>query len=356
MKYIGLLSGTSMDCIDVGLFDIASVNNIKTICVYQHPLPLQFKQDCLHITTQNNNISLRFLGSLNTYAGKLFAEATNTFIDKFNLNRGTIKGIGFCGQTIWHEPDIDNPFSMQIGDPSTLSVLTKLPVFCNSRQKDLALGGQGAPLAPYFHQAYFKSAIEDRVIINIGGISNISILKKNTNSALGYDCGPGNCLLDQFTKEKFNLDFDRDGAIASQGTVQLDLLAALLADEYLRRLPPKSTGREYFNLQWFNKKLASLDAEYSDVDLLATLLEFTVNIITNELRYMHCENDKIYLCGGGAHNKLLFEKLAAKHCVATTAKLGIEPDWVEAALFAWFAYMTDKKSTNVPCGAIYSTH
>jgi len=356
MKYIGLLSGTSMDCIDVGLFDIASVNNIKTIYVYQHPIPDQFKEDCLNITTQRHDNSLRFLGSLNIYAGKLFAQAVNAFIDIFKIKRETIKGIGFCGQTIWHEPNVENAFSMQIGDPSTLSVLTKLPVFSSFRQKDLALGGQGAPLAPYFHLAYFKSAVEDRVIINIGGITNISILKKNTTTAIGYDCGPGNCLLDEFTKAKFNLDYDKDGEIASQGTVQLDVLAALLSDEYLRRLPPKSTGREYFNLQWFYKRIATLDGEYSDVDLLATLLEFTLNIIGNELRFMHCENDKIFLCGGGAHNKLLVEKLAHKYNVATTAKLGIEPDWVEAALFAWFAYMTDKKSTNVPCGAIYSTH
>jgi anhydro-N-acetylmuramic acid kinase len=245
---------------------------------------------------------------------------------------------------------------MQIGDPSTLAVLTKLPVFCNFRQKDIALGGHGAPLAPYFHLAYFKSNIEDRVIINIGGISNISILKKNASTVIGYDCGPGNCLLDEFTLKHFNLPFDRNGELAGSGTVQLDLLAALLSDEYFRRTPPKSTGREYFNMQWLNKKLATLDSKHAEIDILATLLEFTVNVLTNELRNMRCEHDKIFLCGGGAHNRLLVKKLASKHNVSTTSKLGIEPDWVEAALFAWFAYMTFIKSASVPCGAIYSTH
>ncbi len=355
MQFIGLLSGTSMDCIDVGLFNIED-STIETLHHCTFDIPEDFKQECISISTnihdhRFNNI--QNFGKLNTYAGKLFAAAVNKLITSFNIDKNNIQGIGFCGQTIWHEPNNLHPFSIQIGDPSFISVLTALPVYTNFRQKHIALGGEGAPLAPYLHDYIFSSKLEDRIILNIGGISNLTILPKNKAFKLGFDCGPGNCLIDQWVNQEFNLKFDDSGKLAATGKLIPEMLQSLLDDPYFKIYPPTSTGREYFNLDWVNNRFNELH-KYSNIDILHTLTVFTTEVITRAIKQYKCETYTIYLCGGGNKNTFLKNILAKSYIVKDTNELGIDPDMVEAALFAWLAYMSYVKQPSIPHGARYT--
>jgi anhydro-N-acetylmuramic acid kinase len=340
--YIGILSGTSLDAVDVAAVDFSSKLPVL-IAKLSYPMPQDIKEACLEMTeTAMCNIDV--LGQLDCKIGLLFAEAVLKLLKKHKLNYTKISAIGSHGINIRHRPDLNPPFTMQIGDPNIISEITKIPTISDFRRRDLASGGQGAPLASLFHHNVFTNNQEERVIVNIGGISNATFLPAlYTKPVIGFDIGPGNCLMDAWCQKHFNQAFDKDGILARSGTVIQVLLNTLLADPYFITTYPKSTGREYFNLTWFEQKLDNFKLNHADIKLsnhsiLRTLLELTAESITNTIKEI-MPNTRVYICGGGANNNFLLDAISSKlpHPVATTEVLGIHQDWVEAALFAWLA-------------------
>lgn len=337
MRIIGALSGTSMDGISLGLYEFD--NNSKPITLAQttEALPTEYKEVLLSII-KSANCSLDKFGQTDHWVGELFANAILKFIADQNIDKSTITAIGSHGQTIWHAPQAERPFTLQIGDPNIIAVKTGIDTVADFRRADMAAGGQGAPLAPAFHLAVFGDQSESRCIVNIGGFSNLSILENNQYR--GFDTGPGNCLLDYWIKEHFDMDYDVDGKLAASGNCNETLLNCCLADPYFARSAPKSTGREYFNPEWLKLKIvASGQRNLPPVDVLATLTQVTALSITHEIKRYASPTTKVFLCGGGAHNLELRKHIDAslEQTVQTTEVLGIHPDCVESALFAWLA-------------------
>jgi anhydro-N-acetylmuramic acid kinase len=301
-------------------------------------LPDQYKNKYLKIINAHGNTTLQELGELNVWTAIVFANAINQFILDNKLNKEKIIAIASHGQTIWHSPNSTPPFTLQLGDPSVIAEKTGITTIADFRSADIAAGGQGAPLAPAFHKAVFASTNEPRCVINIGGYSNISILENGKH--LGFDTGPGNCLLDHWTTEHFNKPCDVDGMIAKTGKVIPQLLEVLLNDQYFKKSPPKSTGREYFNAAWLQDNLNKFQADnFPAQDVLVTLVHLTAQTITDAIKTYANANTKVYICGGGAHNPELLKVLSTllEQQIQTTFVLGIDPDWVEATLFAWLA-------------------
>lgn len=337
--YIGLLSGTSVDGVDAGLFEFAKngTNALpKLIQTYQQSYPAHIRQQILQISQPGEN-EIDQMGSLDVEIGRIFAQATQRLLEKAKLPAKQIKAIGSHGQTIRHRPAFEHPFSLQIGDPNTIAYLTGITTVADFRKKDIAAGGQGAPLATAFHQSAFYSANEKRCIINIGGIANISVLNKSDNEATGYDTGPGNILMDSWVNTHLRQPYDESGNWAKLGEINEALTQRLIEHTYFNEKPPKSTGREEFNHEWLNKILINF-ANTSAEDVQASLCELTARSISQSL-YAH-DVEAVYLCGGGAHNLHLTNQIQ-KHLkeikVRTTECLGISPGWVESGLFAWLA-------------------
>jgi anhydro-N-acetylmuramic acid kinase len=334
---IGTMCGTSMNSFDIVTVEFKdNVPIIHSTGVYK--LPDDYKNKYLKIINVKGHSTLQELGELNTWTGIVFAEAINKFIIENNLNKKNIAAIANHGQTIWHSPNTKWPFTLQLGDSNVIAEKTGIITVGDFRNADIAAGGQGAPLAPVFHKAVFASRKEARCIVNIGGFSNISILEYN--KYLGFDTGPGNCLIDQWTSEHFNKAYDESGAIAKTGKVIPELLAVLLKDPYFSQTAPKSTGREYFNSAWLQRNLDTFSTKnYRTEDVLITLVHLTAYTIANAIKTYADPSAKIYIYGGGAHNNTLLEELSillGKE-VQTTNVLGIDPDWVEPVLFAWLA-------------------
>lgn len=281
------------------------------------------------------------LGELDREVGLAFALAANTLLADSGLNINQITAIGSHGQTIRHRPDAKNPFTLQIGDPNTIAAQTGLPVVADFRRRDMAEDGQGAPLAPAFHQAMFHSATENRAILNLGGIANLTVLPAQ-GEVSGFDTGPASCLLDSWCHQHTRENFDSEGKWAAQGTVNNDVLNTLLADSYFQKPPPKSTGREYFNADWLSLQLAK-QPQLLPVDVQATLTEFSALSIANALTSQSSNTQCLLVCGGGVHNSHLIDRLQ-KHLpgiiVESTARHGFNPDYIEAAAFAWLAKAT----------------
>ena len=230
---------------------------------------------------------------------------------------------------------------MQIGDPNSIAQLTGITTVADFRRRDLVVGGEGAPLAPLLHRNCFGSKSVTRVIVNIGGISNITILQTN-GSCIAFDTGPGNVLMDYWIEKHQNKTFDKGGAWAASGKVSSELLQLLMSESYFELPHPKITGRELFNSKWLEKKLGQLATAISAVDVQATLLELTARTIHSEIMKVSAPQE-IYICGGGAHNDALMcrlQLLFGNIAVAETRELGVHPDWVEAVAFAWMAKQT----------------
>jgi anhydro-N-acetylmuramic acid kinase len=333
--YIGILSGTSIDGIDVAA--VSFDNKLPQITATKHnPLPA-YKDQILQII-HNSKCTLHELGELDVWIGELFADAILDFIEQKNIDKKDIVAIGSHGQTIWHAPRANKPFTMQIGDPNVIAVKTGITTIADFRRADIAAGGQGAPLIPAFHHAIFADPHEARCILNIGGVSNLSILEHGKHT--GFDTGVGNYLMDFWTQQHFNLPYDIDGKLAASGTVNQTLLACLLDDPYFKAPPPKSTGREDFNPAWLAKKISACGQHNTaPIDVLATLLELTANSITDAIRSYASPNTKVYAFGGGANNLSLCAKLSnnLEQIIQSTSALGVPGDWMEAALFAWLA-------------------
>jgi len=328
--YIGVMSGTSLDGIDIALC-LINDNKIQTLHTKEYSYDTKIKEDVLHAIA--NPISLEFIGTLNHKLGTIYSDAINHFLNEFTIDNKKIMAVGLHGQTIWHSPNTPYPFSMQLGDGALVAKRVQIDVVNDFRSADIANKGQGAPLTPAFHQALFDD--KHSAVLNLGGIANITIL---SDQCIGYDVGVANILSDYWIAKHHNKSYDKDGDWARAGTVNAELLESFLHDPYFKQLPPKSTGREYFNSAWLENKLESFTT-VSAVDIQATLLEFTIVPIVKALE--NKKTKRLIVCGGGVNNSFLIEKLSKKLAhinVTKSDSLGINSNFLEAIAFAWFAY------------------
>jgi anhydro-N-acetylmuramic acid kinase len=336
--YLGLMSGTSMDAIDAALvdFDVTPLSIVATSATAFEPT---LKCRIASIMESADRVSLDEIGQIDVAVAQAFAQAAIRLMRDSGVGAGSVAVIGSHGQTLRHRPDLPVPFTWQIGDPNTLAEMTGITVVGDFRRRDVAAGGQGAPLLPVFHDQVFRSADEDRVIVNVGGMANVTILCRGA-PVFGFDTGPGNRLLDAWIARHRDLNFDAGGAWAATGRSDAGLLRQLMNEPYLALTPPKSTGRERFNMQWLQNELDPQARRPEDVQ--ATLLEYTAATIAAAAR-RYAPHAALYVCGGGAYNAMLLAalaRLAAPNRVATTTVLGLDPDYVEAVAFAWFARRT----------------
>lgn len=334
--YIGLISGTSMDGVDAVLVDL-SMNPIKVEAYVETPYPEEIRSSLAISLQRDQNLSLRQFKQLDVQVGRCFAEAANDLMRLARISSSEVRAIGSHGQTILHSPRTDPPFSVQIGDPATIAVRTRITTVADFRSLDIAAGGQGAPLVPAFHAALWRSRDEDRVIVNVGGIANVTILPADPRrKVIAFDTGPGNCLMDEWISLHRSAGFDRDGAWAASGKMDPELLNVMLSDPYFSFDPPKSTGRDYFNLDWLRGLTSTIRRPAEDFQ--ATLAEVTAHAIASAIN-ASVATPRVLVCGGGAYNGHLMHRLteltAAR--VETTHGYGLLPDQVEACAFAWLA-------------------
>ena len=343
--FIGLMSGTSLDGVDAALVEFSN----DTILTLRHShfitYPAELRAALLALQEPSTN-ELARSAQLSNQLSTLYAEAVAALLDKAQLTASAIIAIGCHGQTIRHQPQLG--YTLQIGNPALLAELTQIAVIADFRSRDIAAGGEGAPLVPAFHQALFAHPTLKRAIVNIGGIANITYLQPD-RAVLGFDSGPGNLLLDAWIAEHYQHAFDEDGRYSISGKVQVDMLEAMLQAPYFSRPPPKSTGRELFNSTWLRNYLIP---HHTHADVARTLVAFSAHSIAQALeRYCHGV-DEIYLCGGGAHHPWLgadLQALLGNTPVTTTEPLGLAVDWVEAVAFAWLAKQCwQGKTANLP--------
>jgi len=339
--YIGLMSGTSIDAVDVVLAQIDE-QEIKVIAAHTHTIPINIKQSIFNLCQPGEN-EIDRMGKLDFQLGSLFAEAANRLIEQSGIDRKQIKAIGSHGQTIRHRPDSEHPFTLQIANPALICQLCNITTIADFRRADMAAGGQGAPLVPAFHDALFSHETHDRVILNIGGMSNISILPTNKNIAVsGFDTGPGNVLLNAWIGEHKQQPYDENGTWSSSYTYDQTLLNNLLSHPYFKKVPPKSTGREAFDLDWINQVLSKLNNTIKPGIVQSTLCELTARSISDAMKDYAANTTEILVCGGGAHNRDLITRIEKQSqiTVKLTDEFGINADYVEATAFAWFARQT----------------
>lgn len=334
--YIGLMSGTSADGMDAALIEFED-NNIKLINFITQPMPLQLRQDLLDLN-QNSKIELESFCQLQKNTAELAVQAVQNLLQKTQFESHQIKALGSHGQTIYHAPSIG--MTLQIGHAAIIAKQTGITTVADFRMDDIALGGEGAPFAPAFHQQIFN-AEKGCFVVNIGGISNLTYLPdKADNPIIGYDTGPGNALLDEITQTYFNQAFDENGHLAIQGRVNQALLEQLLTHPFFSKDAPKSTGRETFNSGWLTSKIQTLNLSISKTDLLATLTELTAITITVEIKKLATSTEPVWIVGGGALNSFLISRIQAQllgHSVQSSAVLGVDPNAIEAMLCAWLA-------------------
>lgn len=338
--FIGLMSGTSMDAIDCALVNFRDAD-FELVATHCSPYPPQTRQALLNLCSPGEN-EINRCGQLDREVGFLFAKACNSLLKTAGMSSTCILAIGSHGQTVRHQPLLQHPFTLQIGDPNIIAELTGITTIADFRRRDMVRGGQGAPLTPAFHHFAFSSSSKSRVVVNIGGIANLTFLPNdNKASVKGFDCGPGNTLLDEWIRRHHDQHYDRDGTWAKSGRVDDVLLRRFLEDDYCKLPYPKSTGREYYNLSWLDKKLAGVSVSPSNVQ--ATVAQFTAHCIMDGINQDTRDSCEILLCGGGVHNKDLVERidgLKGRHHLFTTDRFGVDPDWVEAIAFAWLARQT----------------
>lgn len=362
---IGLMTGTSADGVDAALVSVSdkTPNSPKVQATRFHPYPANLQQQIIAITHKN---SMEFDGffKLDKEIAYALASSVEGLLQQENLKPCQIDYIGSHGQTIRHRPDPMHSYTVQIGEPNILTAITGIDVITDFRRADMAHGGQGAPFAPFFHEKVFKERGKTTIVLNLGGIANITILRQNYQTT-GFDTGPANALMDDWIKLNKNEKYDASGRWAASGNSDDELLKALLSDQYFTKPSPKSTGREYFNTQWLRSHIADRDLKPADVQ--ATLCELSALSITDAITSHTPDCEQIFLCGGGAQNIELLRRLR-RHLPAVifrnTAEVGIDPDFLEALLIAWLAHRYELGlSGNLPsvtgaektviCGAKY---
>jgi anhydro-N-acetylmuramic acid kinase len=340
MHYIGLISGTSVDAIDAALVTIDDEASIAVVETLSHALPAELADE-IHRLSEPGGSELDRAGALDVRLGKTFADAALAVLDKAGLPPRNVRAIGSHGQTVRHRPGGDAPFSIQLGNPAVIAERTGIDTVADFRSRDMAAGGEGAPLVPAFHLAAFSARDTSRVIVNIGGIANVTWLPTEGAGVVGFDTGPGNTLLDAWVRRHRGKAYDADGRWAKEGRPSQALLDRLMADPYFGRRPPKSTGREDFNPGWLEAALSHHDETLSAQDIQATLLQLTAHSIAEAITRECAGATEVYVCGGGARNGALLEALRRRlepMAVDTTDTLGIDAEWVEAAAFAWLAH------------------
>ena len=334
--YVGVISGTSVDGLDLALLEIDE--KIRFLSSKTIGLENTLRDQLLALG-QSGSEEIERLGVADQQLGQAIGDAVIEFLVGAGTKPEAVTAIGSHGQTIRHRPDGQAPFTLQIGDPNQITEITGITCVADYRRRDMAAGGQGAPLVPPFHAALFRAAHEHRVILNIGGISNITVLSSDPSDALlGFDTGPGNCLMDTWISDCRQHPYDVDGNWAAQGKFDPDLLDELLADPYLARVPPKSTGREHYNLDWLTARCGP--ANLADVDVQATLVEFTAVSICEAIKLWAPRSQRVLVCGGGRNNPLLMKRLTdlAACPLETTNDYGVDGDGLEAGAFAWLAH------------------
>jgi len=346
---VGVMSGTSVDGIDVVLLEIRDNPAIKILATHSQPFPSQLRSDLLTLMQPGKN-EIDRAGELHKALGLVYAQAVNKLIGQLEMPTAEeIAVIGCHGQTVRHRPDNKHPFSLQLGCGATLAQQTGISVVTDFRSADMAVGGQGAPFAPFFHHFVFSDENKIRAIVNLGGIANITILNgRNSDTVVGFDSGPANGLMDAWVQKHLNAAFDEDGKWAASGTPNVGLLDCMRKEPYLKRSAPKSTGRERFNYAWIEAMQKQYNQTVSPQDVQSTLGRFTAESIAMQIPK---SVDEIFVCGGGSRNPWLVEQLRETcHApVKTTLELGVDPQWVEAAAFAWFAHQTlEKKKITIP--------
>lgn len=336
--FIGLMSGTSADGIDAALVRFAPLPHVVSARTFNVPPPLRQRIRGVTLDTP-----LGQLATLDVELGELFAQSVNLLLQEAGVQPDQVRAIGSHGQTVWHQPQGTPAFTLQIGDPNIISERTTLSVVADFRRRDLAAGGEGAPLVPAFHAEVFGSASESRCVVNLGGIANITMLPRDPDGEVfGFDTGPANTLVDAWTVRHLGQRCDIGGAWAAGGHCSEALLSVLLQDPYFQQPAPKSTGREHFSLDWLDRQLAQtprLDPQ----DVQATLVELTARTVAAAIRASAADTERVLVCGGGVHNPILMRSLAAHMApavVESTAAQGVDPDYVEACAFAWLARQT----------------
>ncbi|ROM73790.1 anhydro-N-acetylmuramic acid kinase [Pseudomonas brassicacearum] len=332
--YIGVMSGTSLDGLDIALIELTPA--ITLIATHYIPMPASLRTELLGLCSSGPDEIARSAIAQQNWV-ELAAQGIHTLLNEQKLKPEDITAIGSHGQTIRHEPA--RGFTVQIGNPALLSELTGITIVSDFRSRDVAAGGQGAPLVPAFHEALFEERVGNRAVLNVGGFSNLSLIEP-ARPVAGFDCGPGNVLLDAWIHQQRGEHFDRDGQWAASGTVEPALLKELLSDPFFVTKGPKSTGREVFNLSWLTQHLSRLPT-FPAENVQATLLELTALTIVESLQNAQAQTQELLVCGGGAHNQTLMKRLAEllpDANVSSTAAYGVDPDWVEAMAFAWLAH------------------
>jgi anhydro-N-acetylmuramic acid kinase len=348
--FIGVMSGTSLDGVDVVIVDFTGVASCELIAAKTFSFSIELYEQ-LQSAIYSPKFHLKELGHLDVTLGQFIGKMIQKVLDEQNISSSMISAIGSHGHTLFHSPNGLTPFSLQIGDPNVIAELTGITTIANFRQRDIAAGGQGAPLVPAFHADFFSDAEQPRAIINIGGIANITLLDKR-HPILGFDTGPGNGLLDAWSLLHQGKPYDDNGNWAASGQCHNGLLAQMLMDPYFHEPIPKSTGREYFNLKWLEHQLKPFGENLLTADVQATLLELTAHTISLDILHYCSSVEAVYVCGGGVHNEHLLkslQRLLKNKAVLSTERLGLHPNWVEATAFAWLAYRTlNRKTGNLP--------
>jgi anhydro-N-acetylmuramic acid kinase len=348
--FIGVMSGTSLDGIDTSLVEFESTFKFTVLETHFTPYSEELRQRINHTAQNNDALFSNEDHELHIDLAPIYANACKELLIKSGFSKSDVVGIANHGQTVKHEPSAPRPYSLQLGDAQILANLSEMTVFSQFRQADLAAGGQGAPLMPAFHSAWLGSSFdryESVFVLNLGGIANISKLGQPT---LGFDTGPGNVLLDQWIEKNHNKQFDINGDWASTGTVNQSLLANLLQDPYFALNYPKSTGTDYFNLDFLYRIEPKLD-QFNSADVQSTLVSLTAHSIASEVERFGSIG-VIYVCGGGARNSALLNVLDQRlntYKIETTDTIGLPSDWVEAVGFAWLGYCCHNKiNSNMP--------
>jgi anhydro-N-acetylmuramic acid kinase len=332
MLFVGLMSGTSLDGADAALVDFSS-GTPTTLAFATVPFPNELRERILELSSPGTD-PLELSGTVTTELAELYARAVEGVLAGGGVSRSAVTAVGCHGQTVRHRPDLG--FTIQLNDPARLAELCGIDVVADFRRRDMAAGGQGAPLVPAFHEAVFRHPTRSRAVVNIGGISNVTWLPAS-GKTVGFDCGPGNVLLDGWARQHIGAQFDEDGKWAAAGRTDMSLLSRLLDEPFLRVLPPKSTGRELFRLEWLQERLP---ADYRTADVQSTLTDFTAHSIVGAIDRFCPATDEIYLAGGGARNSSLVRRISGLtrgRPVALTDSLGVPTAHVESMAFAWLA-------------------
>ena len=334
-RYIGLISGTSVDGVDAVIAEFAD-RSCRIIDAATTPFPDSLRTR-IQALIERPSTDLAALGTTDVETGRFFAECAIALIRRAGLDASTITAIGHHGQTVFHQPNGPTPFTLQIGDPNVIVARTGITTVADFRRLDIALGGQGAPLAPAFHEWLFRSATEARVIVNLGGIANVTLLVPGA-AVTGFDTGPANTLSDLWIRRCRGMPYDDAGQWAASGVVVAELLERMLADPYFSVTAPKSTGRERFNADWLAEHLSALARVPVDENVQATLVELTALTVARAIS-ASSPGCRVICCGGGAHNTHLMRRLGAAlgYEIETTDAYGIGVDWIEALAFAWYA-------------------